>query len=62
MLTVAVDPPSCAALRDAIARGRPALAPWLSSARFAVNHEFVPDQHMVSAGDEVALIGAVSGG
>jgi molybdopterin converting factor small subunit len=39
-----------------------ALRPLLGTARFAVNSEFVSLTHSVREGDEVALIGMVSGG
>jgi molybdopterin converting factor small subunit len=34
----------------------------LGHCRLAVNHDFAPPQRVLSAGDEVALIGLVSGG
>jgi molybdopterin synthase sulfur carrier subunit len=40
----------------------PELAPWQPHLRFAVNYEFVPPEHSLAAGDEVALIPPVSGG
>lgn len=40
----------------------PQLAPWGPHLRFAVNYEFVPPEHVLVAGDEVALIPPVSGG
>lgn len=40
----------------------PALKGSLGSSRLAVNHEFVGNDKPISYGDEVALIGMVSGG
>jgi len=60
-----VDLPSgrtCRDIRDGLAERVPSLRPHLTSARFAVNGEFVPLDHGVSPTDEVALIGLVSGG
>lgn len=34
----------------------------LGTSRLAVNHEFAEDTHPIRPGDEVALIGMVSGG
>ena len=61
-LQVAGESATCADLRGVVADRFPALAELLSQARFAVNHEFAKDQTVVRADDEVALIGAVSGG
>ncbi len=55
-------PCDCAQVRERLARAAPELAPALASARFAVNHAFADDSHTVHPGDEVALIGLVSGG
>lgn len=35
---------------------------WKSSLRFAVNYEYVPNDHPLNDGDEVAIIPPVSGG
>ena len=43
-------------------QGRPDIIEHLLAARFALNHEFVADDHSISSIDEIALIGAVSGG
>ena len=40
----------------------PALASSLSVSRLAVNHEYAQENDLLSEGDEVALIGMVSGG
>jgi molybdopterin converting factor small subunit len=53
---------SCAALRRGLGLAVGALVPSLGAARFAVNSRFVPDSHEVNEGDEIALIGMVSGG
>ncbi len=53
---------SVAALRTAIAREFPALAPHLSTSRVAANLQFVADDHLLAEGQEVALIPPVSGG
>jgi molybdopterin converting factor small subunit len=55
-------------LRSQLGSEFPALAPGLAAARFAVNGEFVPDgpgnagSVPLREGDEIALIGLVSGG
>ena len=40
----------------------PRIAPGLPRMRIAVNQSFVPDDHALKAGDEVAIIPPVSGG
>jgi len=63
--TAMVDLPSqttCAAIRRVLAERYPPLQERLGACRFAVNHEFVDDQTTVTARDEIALIGQVSGG
>lgn len=47
-----------AALREAA----PALTGSLASSRLAINHEFAADNQIIQPGDEVAIIGMVSGG
>jgi molybdopterin converting factor small subunit len=62
-VTVRVDSAAtCGQLRSALAEHEPSLAPSLRACRFAVNHEFVGDEHPLCEQDEVALIGLVSGG
>jgi len=63
-ITLSVEgfPLSCAALRASLARAHPELAESLPLHRFAVNARFVGDEDVVREGDEVALIGMVSGG
>ena len=62
VVAVLPDRPTCAGLRRQLEADQPRLAPRLPSCRFAVNHEFVEDDHPLSENDEVALIGLVSGG
>jgi molybdopterin converting factor small subunit len=63
-VTVTLDraAPTCAMLRAALAEREPRLAHWLSGCRFAVNREFAAEERPIAAGDEIALIGFVSGG
>lgn len=61
-LTLAAPQPTCDEVRQALAAAEPALASSLPSSRFAVNHEYVGDDHLVEHDDEVALIGMISGG
>ncbi|MGO9110226.1 MAG: MoaD/ThiS family protein [Thermoguttaceae bacterium] len=56
------NPPTCAALRVCILACEPRLAGLLDGCRFAVNGKFVPEEHTLAEGDEIALIGFVSGG
>jgi molybdopterin synthase catalytic subunit len=51
-----------AILRQVLATGYPELRKRLPSIRIAVQSHFVPDDHVLRAGDEVALIPPVSGG
>lgn len=51
-----------AAVLAALAEGAPALAASLGASRLAVNHEFAAADTVVRPGDEVALVGMVSGG
>ena len=55
-------PVTCDALRRALEESHPALGPFLPAARFAINSEFAGADSLIKAGDEVALIGMVSGG
>ena len=61
-VTVGTAQPGCADLRQAISRQYPSLAGVLSSCRFAVNHAFAPETHIVCPADDIALIGLVCGG
>lgn len=56
------QPVTCEALRRALQESHPALGPFLAGARFALNSEFAHAESVVRPGDEVALIGMVSGG
>lgn len=49
-------------LRQRLHITHPALARHLPTSRFALNHEFAPDESTISPSDEIALIAAVSGG
>lgn len=49
-------------LRRGIAASHPALAGLLGSHRFAINSQFAREDQAVTADDEIALIGMVSGG
>lgn len=51
-----------AELRAALAKACPTIAATIPGSRLAVNHQLVCDQHVIRHGDEVALIGMVSGG
>ncbi len=53
---------TCADLRQGLASAQPRLAAALGRCRLAVNHEFAGDEVELKPGDEVALIGLVSGG
>lgn len=56
------EPVTCARLKDALRRAHPALAPYLPAGRVAVNASFASPETRIAPGDEVALIGLVSGG
>jgi molybdopterin converting factor small subunit len=53
---------TCAQVRERLGGVFPVLKPHLAAARFAVNGEFASMDRAIGAGDEVALIGLVSGG
>jgi len=53
---------TAAHLRDQLSREYPAVTPFLSALACAIDEEFVPWEHALSDGDEVALIPPVSGG
>ncbi len=61
-LAVDDDPPTCAALRREIRSGEPRLAELLDACRFAVNGRFAAEEQRLAEGDEIALVGFVSGG
>jgi molybdopterin converting factor small subunit len=56
------NPATAADVLAALGRAEPTLAESVRRSRLAVNHEFVDAADAVAAGDEVALIGMVSGG
>ena len=56
------DDRTCAAVLREVAQACPTLAPMLTGARLAVNSRFAEAGQVVREGDEVALIGMVSGG
>jgi molybdopterin converting factor small subunit len=56
------DDRRCGTLRRTLARALPAIESHLERSRFAVNGEFVVDDHELVEGDEVAVIGLVGGG
>lgn len=49
-------------LRQELVAREPALAPVLPRCRLAVNHAYADDKQRITAADELALIGMVSGG
>lgn len=49
-------------VRERLGKLVPGLEKYLAVSRFAVNQEFVGEEGVIREGDEVALIGAVSGG
>jgi len=63
-LAVSLDDkrPTCGEIRGRIAAGEPRLAGLLEACRFAVNGHFAAEGQMLAEGDEIALIGFVSGG
>jgi len=63
-LTVKMDDPSPTAgtVIDRLGTAQPALRPLLVGSRLAVNCQCVPEGHPISPGDELAIIGLVSGG
>lgn len=56
------EPVTAGAVIEAIRTLEPQLEPSLRTSRLAVNHEFAANEQSVAPGDEVALIGMVSGG
>ena len=56
------EPADCRILGERLAEACPALAPTLPGSRFAVNQEFASPEQQIRPGDELALIGLVSGG
>jgi molybdopterin converting factor small subunit len=56
------DAITCAALRVEIRAREPRLAGLVDGCRFAVNGLFAGEEQLLVEGDEIALIGFVSGG
>lgn len=61
-VAVEVAEPTAQAVLTALSEAAEPLAASLAASRLAVNHEFVAETHPIRPGDEVALIGMVSGG
>ena len=61
-VTLSVEPPTAGGVLNTLANEENSLAASLPVSRLAVNHEFVDEDHPIHPGDEVALIGMVSGG
>jgi len=53
---------TCAQVREALVEAHPCLGELVGAGRLAVNHAFCPEDRVIEAGDEVALITMVSGG
>jgi molybdopterin converting factor subunit 1 len=49
-------------LREALVARTPQLSPLASRSLIAVNAEYAADEHVITEGDELALIPPVSGG
>ncbi|MEM6550935.1 MAG: MoaD/ThiS family protein [Planctomycetota bacterium] len=56
------DNADCQAALDRLAADCPALAESIPASRLAVNQHYAEPHHRLTAGDEVALIGMISGG
>ncbi|RMH31633.1 MAG: MoaD/ThiS family protein [Planctomycetota bacterium] len=54
--------PTARDVLDALTQAQPAMRSMLTACRLAVNHAFADDATLIRAGDEVAVIGLVSGG
>lgn len=62
-LSVQLKPEATAAdVLTAVARACPTLVDSMNVSRLAINHEFASAETVVAEGDELALIGMVSGG
>ncbi|TWT98182.1 ThiS family protein [Botrimarina colliarenosi] len=59
---VAAESPTANDILAALREASPALTGSLAMSRLAVNHEFAAPDRPIGPGDEVALIGMVSGG
>ena len=53
---------TCRTVREALAAAHSGLAPLMAACPLAVNHRYAHEEQVVAGGDEVALIGLVSGG
>lgn len=53
---------TCGAVKAAVTRSCEPIAESVGAARIALNGKFADDEQIVSDGDEVAVIGMVSGG
>ncbi|MFZ1933206.1 MAG: MoaD/ThiS family protein [Thermoguttaceae bacterium] len=61
-LSIDADRVTCAELRAWLSKCEPRLASLLPACRLAVNCQFAIDDQPITQGDEIALIGFVSGG
>lgn len=62
-IQIRINPGStCEHLRERLAAEFPALGPLMAHIRIAVNNEFAADSLTLNSGDELALVGLVSGG
>lgn len=59
---VEVSRATCEGVREGLGKQHPTLAKFLGAARLAINGEFASADRAITATDEVALIGLVSGG
>lgn len=64
--TIAVNTPNAQptarVVLDSLGAQNPTVSDAVRACRLAINHSFAHDDAVVGAGDEVALIGLVSGG
>lgn len=56
------SPATAAEVLSLIAQTQPDLSASLGVSRLAVNHEFATEETLIHEGDEVALVGLISGG
>jgi molybdopterin converting factor small subunit len=59
---IPIEAPTASDIFTALREVAPALTGSLVSSRLAINHEFATADQTIQQGDEVALIGMVSGG
>lgn len=62
MLTSIDSPIAAADVLTLIAETHPDLSASIGASRLAVNHEFATPETLIHEGDEVALVGLISGG